>query len=402
MKLSIIWKTAFQSILQNKRRSLLTMLGIVIGIASVITIVAIGNGFKQDTLDRISSGKQDKNIKKISFEAFNAVDSFGNQAMFSENDLGVIRLIPGVESVDFDKSEVEGVKKSSLSFNTATKNITVNYELAKKTEQQLLSGRQIIEKDSIQGNKVVLIDELVAKELYSEPNLALNREFGYKDQLFTIVGITKNTSGEIGSGNYSSLIYFPEKIYETYFGELKSTYMLSLKISTGYDSQQVVKSVLDKLMIQGTMKNIGTYKEYNEQDSINQMGNILNNLTLFISLVAAISLIIGGVGVMNMMYISVSERTKEIGIRRALGGTETDIKSQFLTEGVALTLIGGSMGYILGMIIAYVCSLILPFSVHPDFMTVALAIGISMAIGIIFSYFPASSAAKKDLIDIMK
>lgn len=378
------------------------MLGIVIGIASVITIVAIGNGFKQDTLNKVTSGKQEKNVKKISLEPFNAVDSFTNQPMFGENDLGIIRLLPGIEKVDFDKSEVGGVKKDSLSFNTATKNFSVTFELTEKTDEVLLAGRQIKKNDNIQMNKVVVIDELIAKELYNNPNLAINKEFMYKDQLFSIVGVSKNTSGEIGPNNLSSLIYFPDKTYEHYFGELKQSSTLSLTVSQGYDPEKIVKKAIGLLMIQGTMKNIGTYKEYNEKDSMNQLESILNNLTLFISLVAAISLVIAGVGVMNMMYISVSERTKEIGIRRALGGTESDIKRQFLTEGVVLTLIGGIIGYILGMIIAYLASYVLPFSIYPDIQTIMLSIGISTSIGIIFSYFPASSAAKKDLIDIMK
>ena len=124
------------------------------------------------------------------------------------------------------------------------------------------------------------------------------------------------------------------------------------------------------------------------------MGSLLNNLTLFISAIAAISLVIAGVGVMNMMYISVSERIKEIGIRRALGGQPVILKA-ILTEGIALTLIGGITGYLFRMIIAYLASMALPFSVRPDLMTVSLAIGISVFIGVVFSYFPASAASKK-------
>ena len=108
MKRSIIWKTAFRSILKNKRRSLLTMLGIVIGIASVITIVAIGNGFKEDMVDKLSAEKQKENVKKISFSAYNTSDMFSDQAMFTDNDLGVVRMVPGVEKIDFDQREVDG------------------------------------------------------------------------------------------------------------------------------------------------------------------------------------------------------------------------------------------------------------------------------------------------------
>lgn len=196
-------------------------------------------------------------------------------------------------------------------------------------------------------------------------------------------------------GNDDSLLYFPKKTYEHYFGKLKDTSTLKLTVAPGYQPDQVLKETIKTLSQQGTMKNSGTYQEYNVKDTIKEMGSLLNNLTLFISAIAAISLVIAGVGVMNMMYISVSERIKEIGIRRALGGTASDIKKQFLTEGIALTLIGGITGYLLGMIIAYLASMALPFSVRPDLMTVSLAIGISVFIGVVFSYFPASAASKK-------
>lgn len=402
MKRSIIWKTAFRSILKNKRRSLLTMLGIVIGIASVITIVAIGNGFKEDMVDKLSAEKQKENVKKISFSAYNTSDMFSDQAMFTDNDLGVVRMVPGVEKIDFDQREVDGAQKGTLNFQAGPKNLSVTYELADKTTKELLAGRQLNDGDNAKLDKTVVVDELVAKELYQDPTAAVNRTFPYKEQLFTIVGVTTNTSGAIGLGNDDSLLYFPKKTYEHYFGKLKDTSTLKLTVAPGYQPDQVLKETIKTLSQQGTMKNSGTYQEYNVKDTIKEMGSLLNNLTLFISAIAAISLVIAGVGVMNMMYISVSERIKEIGIRRALGGTASDIKKQFLTEGIALTLIGGINGYLLGMIIAYLASMALPFSVRPDLMTVSLAIGISVFIGVVFSYFPASAASKKDLIDIMK
>ena len=392
MKRSIIWKTAFRSILKNKRRSLLTMLGIVIGIASVITIVAIGNGFKEDMVDKLSAEKQKENVKKISFSAYNTSDMFSDQAMFTDNDLGIVRMVPGVEKIDFDQREVDGAQKGTLNFQAGPKNLSVTYELAAKTTKELLAGRQLNDGDNAKLDKTVVVDELVAKELYQDPTAAVNRTFPYKDQLFTIVGVTTN----------NSLLYFPKKTYEHYFGKLKDTSTLKLTVAPGYQPDQILKETIKTLSQQGTMKNSGTYQEYNVKDTIKEMGSLLNNLTLFISAIAAISLVIAGVGVMNMMYISVSERIKEIGIRRALGGTASDIKKQFLTEGIALTLIGGITGYLLGMIIAYLASMALPFSVRPDLMTVSLAIGISVFIGVVFSYFPASAASKKDLIDIMK
>ena len=134
---------------------------------------------------------------------------------------------------------------------------------------------------------------------------------------------------------------------------------------------------------------------------IDQISQALNSITWFISAVAGISLFIAGIGIMNMMYISVSERNREIGIRIALGATRQAIMLQFLMEGMTITIAGGIIGYILGMIFAAALSVILPFKASVDLTTVLLALGISGFIGLVFSVMPASQASKKDLTEVM-
>lgn len=398
----MIWKTAFSSILKNKRRSLLTMLGIVIGIASVITIVAIGNGFKADMVNKLSSQKQENNVKKVSFTAYSTADIFSDADMISENDISLVKLVDGVKEATFDKQKVDGKLTGNLTFKSGIKDLSITFGIVKKTSLDLLEGRQLTLQDETALNKTVVIDDVVAKALYKSAKASINQTFTYKNQIFTIVGVAKNTSGQISPQNDTPLIYFPEKTYEHYYGRLRDNGMITLKILPSYNQEQVLQKVINTLSEQGTMRSKGTYEEHDIKDAIKDLGSLLNNLILFISTVAGISLVIAGIGVMNMMYISVSERIKEIGIRRALGGSASDIKKQFLTEGIALTLIGGVTGYLLGMVIAKVISFVLPFSVNPDFMTIAIAIGVSSFIGIVFSYFPASAASKKDLIDIIK
>lgn len=405
MKQFIIWKTAFSSIFKNKRRSLLTILGIVIGIAAVITIVSIGNGFKVDMVNTLSLNNKKEIGKKIDLTPYNASDMFNDQDLFFDRDLNAVDKLEMVETVDYKRpsEDEQKVISGTLTFKTPmNKELSINYGLVEKTAEDLLLGRQLTEADNIRKEKVVIVDEVVAQELYSTADNALNQPFKYKNQLFTIVGIIRNTAGPIAAGQNTKFLYFPKQSYIRYFGELKNTSTIVVTFISGYDSEKGIEEVVKFLNAQGTMRNIGVYEESKDEAEIASMESLLNNLTLFISVVAAISLIIAGIGVMNMMYISVSERTKEIAIRRALGGTANDIKYQFLSEGITLTVFGGIVGYLLGTFLAYLASIILPFSVHPDLMTALLAIGISTVIGLIFSYFPAASAAKKDLIDIIK
>lgn len=191
------------------------------------------------------------------------------------------------------------------------------------------------------------------------------------------------------------LLIFRKNLYAL-FRKKDDHSVLALKFNTGVNQDTAMTKVLKQLNMNGESRAQGEYQAYDPTSEIKQLGSMLDQMTLFISAVAAISLFIAGVGVMNMMYISVSERTKEIGIRRALGANAKSIKRQFLFEGIVLTVSGGVIGYILGILIAFAASFALPFSVRPDMMTVLISIGTSVVIGVCFSYLPASAAAKKN------
>ncbi|MGX7262697.1 ABC transporter permease [Enterococcus crotali] len=401
MKNFVIWKTALKSILKNKKRSFLTMFGIIIGIASVITIVSIGNGFKRDMIDKMSMTNTNENVSNITFNYYDVANAFAENEIFKKSDFDLIKNIKGVKKVDLFIPKTK-LTQRQVELYIRGKKLTKKVERVDHTSENLLSGRQIESKDNETLNKVVVIDELLAQKLYGDPEKALGKGFEVMNELFTVVGIKASQNGTLSMENEMPLAYFPIKSYDHYFNKPESRSILNLEIEPGEDMEKVTTEVLKQLNFSGSLRNTGEYENYNPKSGIDEMGSILDNLTLFISAVAGISLFIAGVGVMNMMYISVSERTKEIGIRRALGATEKDIKKQFLAEGLTLTLLGGLTGYLLGMILGIVVSMFLPFTVRPDLFTISLAVGISVLIGVVFSYMPASAASKKDLIDIMK
>jgi putative ABC transport system permease protein len=150
------------------------------------------------------------------------------------------------------------------------------------------------------------------------------------------------------------------------------------------------------------MASQGTYSTMDMSSLLDGVSKILSTLTLFISGIAGISLFIAGVGVMNMMYTSVSERTQEIGVRRAVGAKRGDIRKQFMAEGLLLTISSGIIGYIIGFLIALIISQFLPFKVSPTLSTVAVAVGTTVILGLVFSIAPANSAARKDLVEILR
>lgn len=401
MRKYILWRTAFRSIFKNKRRSFLTMVGIIIGIAAVITIVALGNGFKRNILSETTGADESGQTKYINIK-YNDFDNLvKDDSGISQTDKNIVANLPEVKTVSYYKA-MKKDSNPSIDFYDKNTKLTMTVQPTKKTDLSLLNGRQLNSADNDGLNKVVVLDEVVAKQIFGSKEAALNQGFDLKGQVFTVVGVSANTSGAISPQNYEPLAFFPKKTYTHYLGKKEDHSVLAITFNAKNNDAAAMNKVVKQLNLNGESRLQGEYQNYDPTSEIKQLGSMLDNLTLFISAVAAISLFIAGVGVMNMMYISVSERTKEIGIRRALGANARSIKLQFLFEGIVLTISGGIIGYILGILIAYGASFALPFSVRPDLMTVLISIGTSVLIGVCFSYLPASAAAKKELIDILK
>lgn len=401
MRKYILWRTAFRSIFKNKRRSFLTMVGIIIGIAAVITIVALGNGFKRNILSETTGADESGQTKYINIK-YNDFDNLvKDDSGISQTDKNMVANLPEVKTVSYYKA-MKKDSNPSIDFYDKNTKLTMTVQPTKKTDLSLLNGRQLNSADNDGLNKVVILDEVIAKQIFGSKEAALNQGFDLKGQVFTVVGVSANTSGAISPQNYEPLAFFPKKTYTHYLGKKEDHSVLAITFNAKNNDAAAMNKVVKQLNLNGESRLQGEYQNYDPTSEIKQLGSMLDNLTLFISAVAAISLFIAGVGVMNMMYISVSERTKEIGIRRALGANARSIKLQFLFEGIVLTISGGIIGYILGILIAYGASFALPFSVRPDLMTVLISIGTSVLIGVCFSYLPASAAAKKELIDILK
>ena len=245
----------------------------------------------------------------------------------------------------------------------------------------------------------------MSKETAEEISPNIRSVIGYgipiDGELYTVIGIAQGRdSDELFSD--SADIEIPQNTYESYHNKNNVISSISISIQQGYKPSTVANSVVKKLSQDGSMSSQGTYSTLDMSSLLDGISKILSTLTLFISGVAGISLFIAGVGVMNMMYTSVSERTKEIGIRRALGAKRSEIRYQFLTEGLLLTISSGLIGYLLGFLVALVISQFLPFEVRPTFFTVGIAIGSTSLLGLFFSITPANAAARKDLVEILR
>ncbi|MGM0165855.1 hypothetical protein IGI39_000806 [Enterococcus sp. AZ135] len=399
MKFYVNWRSSIGSIFKNKKRSALTMFGIIIGIAAVIAILSIGRGFERDTIESLTAEDSDKLEVDINFVPGNTALYYSNVDMIQSSDFSLLKNVEGVESVSYPKNDLSYIYKD-VKIKDKTKNYRVG--VVSKDGDSVSHGRAISAYDNQTQNKVVTIDASLAKELYGSAKSAVGRGFELDKQVFTIIGVFPAGAEETMFSEGSTKILLPRQTYIHFFGNEQDTSSVVLTLANGSQLNKVADRAIKKLESAGAMRQQGEYQVSNMAMMTDGISEVLNSITLFISAVAGISLFIAGVGVMNMMYISVSERTKEIGIRRALGATRGAIRMQFLLEGMTLTLVGGIIGYLLGMIVAYAIGNVMDISVSVDLFTVCLAVGVSSGIGLIFSVMPASEAAKKDLIDILR
>lgn len=399
MKFYVNWRSSLGSIFKNKKRSALTMFGIIIGIAAVIAILSIGRGFERDTIESLTSDDSEELKVDINFIPNNDALYSSNIDMIQSSDFSMLKNVEGIKSVAYPKPDLSYIYKE-----VKVKDKTNHYRVGvvSKKGKSVRYGRAISAYDNQTQNKVVTIDTNLAKDLFGSAKTAVGRGFELDKQVLTIIGVFPAGAQETMFSEGTTKILLPRQTYIRFFGNEQDTSTVVLTLEDGAQLNKVTDRAMKKLKDAGAMRQQGEYQVSNMAMMTDGISQVLSTITLFISAVAGISLFIAGVGVMNMMYISVSERTKEIGIRRALGATRGAIRMQFLLEGMTLTLVGGVIGYLLGMVVAYAIGNVMDISVSVDLFTVVLAVGVSSGIGLIFSVMPASEAAKKDLIDILR
>ena len=401
MKFNILLNTAFKDIIKNKKRSLLTMLGIIIGIAAVITIIAIGRGFQDYVVDSLMGGEGKELSVAFFFQPENPTNSVGsNTSVFTEKNIRDISQITDVLKVE---SDPEKFQNDMVNVSMQKNDGKIESAFAKpveETESKIVKGRAITKLDGDTNQKVAVITQKLADEIFEDED-ALDKTVIVKNDYYVIVGIKENNAAT-NLFSFGNDVDIPKGTLESRKPKNNNSIsMINVILKNGTKVQDKAKEIQEYLEKNGPMKAAGSYKFVDIAQQIEGISNVLGSVTIFISLIAAISLLIAGIGMMNMMYISVAERIKEIGIRRAIGAKKKEILYQFMFEGIIVTVIGGIIGYIIGMIAAFIASKFLPFPIKLELMPVLISLGISLGIGIVFTYSPANTAANKNVIDII-
>lgn len=384
---------ALNTLRVNKLRTFLAILGVVIGIGSVIALISLGQGSQASITNQIES--LGANLLTI---------SPGNATTLTLADAQALASSPTVTDIANVSPEYTGraqVTAGSNNANTQTIGVTAVYSTVHKIE--VFSGRFITDYDNAGLSKVAVLGPTAATNLFGEGVDPIGENIRIKGQTFKVIGVTVSKGGS-GLGNQDDIVYVPLMVAQKvlFGGTSLTSISVEAKSSEAMTAaeNQVGYLLLDRHKIADPAN--ADFSIFSQSDILNTASSVTGVFTALLSGIAAISLVVGGIGIMNIMLVTVTERTREIGLRKALGAKKKDITTQFLIESIILTFAGGIIGMIVGVLISLAFSKIIgiPFAISAG--SVALAIGVSTSVGILFGWYPARRAAGLEPIEALR
>ncbi len=396
---------ALDSLHRNRARTFLSALGIAIGVASIVLIMSLTGGI--GSLISASSDKNNANLILVRPStgkelAENLIDELTANNQYAKSSLTLddttsIAKLGNIEAVSPIASNISAVTIGDKSYQSINV-VATNADLIKTAKLALKNG-QFFEESGTHNNAAVIGHDLATK-LFGTTDI-LARTFQYGDQKFIIVGVLEKTDSPI---NYNGVDFDNSILIDINFASSFESSIqiqqINVRTTTTDSTESVAEEIKTKLT--NSKKGDTTFQVLTGSSNFQPAGSLLSIISSMLTLVASISLIVGGVGIMNIMLVSVSERTREIGIRKAVGASSGNILLQFLFESIILSFIGGIMGIALGYATAFAISLITPFAPHISWSILGITCLTSLIVGIIFGVYPAAKAATKDPITSLK
>lgn len=405
MKIADLFEEIWLALMANKARSGLTILGIVIGIGSVIAMVAIGQG-TQSTIESSIQSLGSNLILVMPGQArgqgFQVRSGQGSAQTLKIDDASAIASnISLVKAVAPELSGRYQVTAKGTNTNTSVDGVTSSYPSVRNVE--VSDGVFISDQNVRDSARVAVIGPSVRDDLFGTEALPVGQLIRIKNIQFTIVGMTKSKGGT-GFGNQDDIIFVPISTAQQFLAGSERVSTISVQAVDQNSMADLQTQMTGLLLERHNIKDatLADFQIMNQADIVSTASSITNTFTMLLGSIAAISLIVGGIGIMNMMLTNVTERTREIGLRKAIGAYKKDINSQFLFEAIILTFLGGGLGIILGWLIALGVQQFMGLATSVSFESIILAFGVSAAIGIIFGYYPAKRAANLNPIEALR
>ncbi|MEK7069160.1 MAG: ABC transporter permease [Patescibacteria group bacterium] len=406
MKFNDIAHETYAALSANKVRSGLTILGIVIGISSVIAMVSIGTGASNTISSSIES--LGSNLIQVTPGAerqrgFGASGGRGGAKTITNDDAYAIATeIESIEALDSQVSGRYQITAKGTNANTNVIGVTSNYPQIRNL--QVEDGTFISDTQNASASKVAVLGPTTRDDLFGEEATGVvGKAIRINGMEFKVIGITVAKGGS-GFQNQDDMIFIPVRSAQRYLSG--DQYLTTIAVQAeSPDVMTQVQADITNLLLGRHKLGDATQADFsvlNQNDILASASNITSTLTYLLAAIGGISLIVGGIGIMNMMLTTVTERTKEIGLRKAIGARKKDISTQFLAEAIALTLIGGVIGIALGWIISYIVNWTGLVTTSVSLSSVVLAFGVSAVVGVVFGYYPARRAAALNPIDALR
>jgi putative ABC transport system permease protein len=398
--------TALRSIWSKKGRSFLTMLGVIIGVAQIIALIGLGQGVKQSVSDEVTQlGTNVLFVLPGQLEgengAFNPTASIGASTL-TDSDLALLKNLPEVRTIS-PLSLLAGL--AAAGERTASGALIAGVEpdyFSILTTMELTAGRTFTEQENTEEARVIVLGKTVANQLFpaAAPEAIVGQTITISKNAFTVIGVMEDrqSASPFGNTQFNSMALLPYLTGKA-TNENAQILRMAMQVDPDLDIDVFARKVHDLLQEEHGANDITVFTQ---EDLLNVVDDILGIITSAIVGLASISLIVGGIGIMNIMLVSVAERTKEIGLRKAVGATRANILLQFLTESAVISLIGGAIGVAIATGAGIVTEAKANLAIVVNLNSILTAIGFSLAVGVIFGLLPAIRAAQKDPIEALR